>query len=64
MRRFANVYIVLFLIDAGLSLIDELLQVASSPMPVLTEIRFFVAYVVITLSMIFYACLGQQLLRL
>ena len=58
MRRFANVYIVLFLIDAGLSLIDELLQVASSPMPVLTEIRFFVAYVVITLSMIFYACLG------
>ena len=58
MRRFANVYIVLFLIDAGLSLIDELLQVASSPLPVLTEIRFFVAYVVITLSMIFYACLG------
>ena len=58
MRRFANVYIVLFLIDAGLSLIDELLQVASSPMPVLTEIRFFVAHVVITLSMIFYACLG------
>jgi len=58
MRRFANIYIVLFLIDAGLSLIDELLQVASSPMPVLTEIRFFVAYVVITLSMIFYACLG------
>jgi hypothetical protein len=58
MRRFANVYIVLFLIDAGLSLIDELLQVASSPMPVLTEIRFFVATVVITLSMILYACLG------
>ena len=58
MRRFANVYIVLFLIDATLSLIDELLQVASSPVPVLTEIRFFVAYVVITLSMIFYACLG------
>ena len=58
MRRFANVYIVLFLIDAGLSLIDELQQVASSPMPVLTEIRFFVAHVVITLSMIFYACLG------
>ncbi|MDG5469165.1 hypothetical protein P9J64_12620 [Deltaproteobacteria bacterium IMCC39524] len=58
MRRFANVYIVLFLIDAGLSLIDELLQLASSPMPALTEIRFFVAYVVIALSMILYACLG------
>ena len=39
-------------------MIDELQQVASSPMPVLTEIRFFVAHVVITLSMIFYACLG------
>lgn len=58
MRRFANVYIVLFLSDAALSLTDELLQVASSPMPALTEIRFFVAYAVITLSMIFYACLG------
>ncbi len=58
MRRFANVYIVLFLIDAALSLTDELLQVASSPMPALTEIRFFVAYAVITLSIILYACLG------
>jgi hypothetical protein len=58
MRRFANIYIVLFLIDAGLSLTDELLQASYSPLPFLTEARFFVAYVVITLSMIFYACLG------
>jgi hypothetical protein len=58
MRRFANIYIVLFLIDAGLSLIDELLQASSSPLAFLTEIRFFVASVVITLSMVLYACLG------
>ena len=58
MRRFANIYIVLFLIDAALSLIDELLQASSSPLAFLTEIRFFVASVVITLSMVLYACLG------
>ena len=58
MRRFANIYIVLFLVDAALSLLDELLQAAASPLAFLTEIRFLVAYVVITLSMIFYACLG------
>jgi hypothetical protein len=58
MRRFANIYIVLFLIDAALSLIDELLQAAALPLAFLTETRFLVAYVVITLSMIFYACLG------
>ena len=58
MRSFANFYIILFLIDAGLSLIDELFQAASSPLVFLTEIRFTVAYAVILLSMIFYACLG------
>ena len=58
MRRFANIYIVLFLVDAALSLLDEILQAAASPLAFLTEIRFLVAYVVITLSMIFYACLG------
>ena len=58
MRRFANIYIILFLIDAALSLIDEHLQAAASPLAFLTETRFLVAYVVITLSMIFYACLG------
>ena len=58
MRRFANIYIVLFLIDAALSLIDELLQASSSPLAFLPEIRFFVASVVITLSMVLYACLG------
>jgi len=58
MRRFANIYIVLFLIDTALSLIDELLQASSSPLAFLTEIRFLVASVVITLSMVLYACLA------
>lgn len=58
MRRFANVYIVLFMIDAGLSLIDALLRLASASLPVLTEIGAFVASVVMILSMIFYVCLG------
>ena len=58
MRRFANIYIVLFLIEAGISLIDELLQASSSPLAFLTEIRFFVTSVVITLSIVLYACLG------
>jgi hypothetical protein len=32
MRRFANFYIVLFLIDAGLSLTEELLSVVAAPL--------------------------------
>jgi hypothetical protein len=58
MRRFANLYIVLFLIDAGLSLIDELLVAISVPLPVFSEVRLFMAYIVIALSMVFFACLG------
>jgi hypothetical protein len=58
MRRFANFYIVLFLVDAGLSLVDELLVAVSSPLPIFSGVRFFVAYLVIALSMVVYACLG------
>lgn len=58
MRRLANFYIVLFLIDAGLSLIDELLVASSSPLPLFSSVRYTVAYVVIALSMLFFACLG------
>lgn len=58
MRRFANLYLVLFVLDAGLSLIDALLQRASSALPVLTAIAAFVAAVVIALSLVVYACLG------
>lgn len=58
MRRFAYLYIALFLIDAGLSLADELLVAASAPLPIFSGVRFFFSYVVILLSMIVYACLG------
>ncbi|MGK2943983.1 MAG: hypothetical protein ACSLFC_04510 [Desulfuromonadales bacterium] len=58
MRRFVNIYIILFLIDAGLSLIAELLAATSSPLPLVAGLRYSVAYVVIILSMVIYACLG------
>jgi hypothetical protein len=58
MRRFANFYIILFLVDATLSLVDELLVAASSPLPLFSGVRFFVAYLVIALSMVLFACLG------
>ena len=58
MRRFANIFIVLFLLDASLSLIDELLLVAASPVPILSGLRYFVAYVVIALAVVIFACLG------
>lgn len=58
MRRFVNLYIVLYLVDAGLSLIDELLKSNASPLWLLTELRNFVAYIVIALSAVLFACLG------
>jgi hypothetical protein len=58
MRRFAKIYIVLFLIDAGLSLSHELLLAFSSSWPLLTGTRNFVAYLVIALSMVIFASLG------
>ncbi len=58
MRRFANFYIIIFLIDAGLSLVDELLVAAGSPYPLFTSGRLLVAFVTIALSMVVYACLG------
>ena len=58
MRRFANLYIVLFLADAGLSLADELLKAFAAPLPLLGEVRNFVAFLVITMSVVVFACLG------
>jgi hypothetical protein len=58
MCRFVNIYIILFLIDAGLPLIAELLAATSSPLPLVAGLRYSVAYVVIILSMVIYACLG------
>ncbi len=58
MRRFARFYIALFLIDAGLSLADELLAAVFALLPIFSGVRFFVAYVVIALSIVLYACMG------
>ncbi len=58
MHRFANFYLIIFLIDAGLSLVDELLVVVGSPYPLFTSGRLLVAFVTIALSMVVYVCLG------
>jgi hypothetical protein len=58
MRRFANLYIVLFLIDAGLSLTDELWSVFAAPWPALSAAHNLVAYLVIALSLVTYTLLG------
>lgn len=58
MRRFANLYIVLFLIDAGLSLTDELSTVFAAHLPALSMVRNFVAFLVIGLSLAVYFLLG------
>jgi len=58
MRRFANFYIIIFLFDAGLSLVDEVLAVYGTSYPLLSNGRLLVAFAVIALSMVVYACLG------
>ena len=58
MRRFSNIFIVLFLVDASLSLIDELLVASTTSLPLFSGVRYFVAYVVIALSLVIFACLG------
>jgi hypothetical protein len=58
MRRFANFFIVLFLIDAGLSLTDELLTMFAAHLPALSAARNLVAIVVIVLSLVVFSLLG------
>lgn len=58
MRRFANLFIIMYLFDALLSLADELLQLGSLPLPLFSEVRFGLATLVIVLSAVIYACLG------
>ena len=58
MRRFANFYIIIFLFDAGLSLVDEVLAVYGTSSPLFSNGRLLVAFAVIALSMVVYACLG------
>lgn len=58
MRSFANFYLVLFLIDAGLSLIDEILSAFAAFLPGLSAVRNLVAFMVIVLSLAVYLLLG------
>lgn len=58
MRRFVNFYLILFLIDAGLSLVDELMSVFTVHLPILSSLRNSVAFLVIALSLAVYILLG------
>ncbi len=58
MRRFANLYIIMFLTDAGLSLVDELLVASSVALPLFSGLRYLVAYLVIILSAVIFSCMG------
>ncbi len=56
MRFFAKLFIILYLLDGGLSLIDELL--ATATVTALTELRYLVASLVLLLALPLYATLG------
>lgn len=58
MRCFANLYIVLFLTDALISLVDELFKAFSWHLPLFSGLRYSVACIVIIFSMVIFACLG------
>lgn len=58
MRCFANLYIVLFLTDAVISLVDELFKAFSWPLPLFSGLRYSVAGIVIILSIAIFACMG------
>jgi len=59
MRRFANLYLMLYFLDAGLSLFDELLQIAlGGAVPGVTALRGINALLVLLLSIIIFTILG------
>lgn len=57
MRVFANMFLILFLADGGFSLVDELVPLLS-PLAPFTELRIFLAGVVIVMAAAVYLCLG------
>lgn len=57
MRRFANLYLILFLADGGFSLMDELVSLLTPMMP-FTALRDLLAVSVIIMSVPLYLCLG------
>jgi len=59
MRRFANLYLILYFLDAGLSLFDELLQFAlGGAVPGITALRGINALLVLLLSIVVFTILG------
>ena len=57
MRVFANLFLVLFLVDGGFSLLDELVSLLSTVAP-LTAVRNVLANTVILMAALVYLCLG------
>jgi hypothetical protein len=57
MRVFANLFLILFLADGGISLLDELLSLLA-PVMALAGVRNLLAAVVILLAVPVYLCLG------
>jgi hypothetical protein len=57
MRVFANLFLVLFLADGGVSLLDELVSLLS-PVTFLSEVRSILAASVLVMAALVYLCLG------
>ena len=57
MRFFANLFLVLFAADGAISLLDELASLLF-PLPALTDLRDFLATVVIVMAVVVYLSLG------
>ena len=57
MRLFANLFLILFAADAGVSLLDELTSLLF-PLPVLSLLRVFLANIVLIMAIFVYLSLG------
>lgn len=58
MREFANFFLMLFVADAGLSLLDEALSYLGVPLPLLSGIRGLTASLAVMTAVLLYVCLG------
>ncbi len=58
MRVFANLFLILFLADGGISLLDEIVSLLFSPVLPLAEARSILANAVIFMAVAVYLCLG------
>ncbi|RNC70118.1 MAG: hypothetical protein ED859_06550 [Desulfuromonadales bacterium] len=58
MRVFANLFLIMFLVDGGISLLDEIVSLLFSPVAPLSEARNILADAVIFMAVAVYLCLG------